>query len=220
MCGIAGIIDFAGRPVDAGLLHDLCHDLKHRGPDDRGIWLKQTPGFSVGLAHTRLAVIDPTPEGHQPMIDPSGQSAIVYNGELYNYRDLREQLPGPFRTSCDTEVALSACMQWGPECSAAFRRHVGHGLRRYRATDRPPLSRPDGHQAALLGFPRSSPGLRQRIARPVPHDPTCRSRSISRPCGMYLTLGWIPHPYTIYRDVCKLPPGHCIALRCRWPRGA
>ena len=120
MCGIAGIIDFRGRPIERETLMRLQASLTHRGPDDAGLWTHSSDGFSVGLTHTRLAVIDPTPRARQPMTDTGGRWAISYNGELYNYRELREQLPGPHRTACDTEIALKACMTWGPSALERF----------------------------------------------------------------------------------------------------
>jgi asparagine synthase (glutamine-hydrolysing) len=211
MCGIAGIIDFAGRPVDSGLLQDLCRCLSHRGPDDAGVWTAQASGFSVGLAHTRLAVIDPTPEGHQPMTDPSGRHVIAYNGELYNYRQLREQLPGPFRTTCDTEVALAACMHWGPQ---ALRRFDAMWAMAY--VD---IERREGHLS------RDPMGIKplywafhdRRLLFASELSALCRMpdlpREIDLPAlALYLTLGWIPHPCTIYRDVWKLSPGHRLSF--------
>ena len=112
MCGIAGIIDFAGRAIDRGRLEQACASA-HRGPDDRGVWMHESPGFTAGFAHTRLAIIDPRPEGHQPMTDAAGRWAVAYNGELYNYRGLRAELAGKFRTECDTEVVLQACAAGG-----------------------------------------------------------------------------------------------------------
>jgi len=137
MCGIAGIIDFRGRGVPRDTLQRMQAALAHRGPDDSGIWTCQAPGFAVGLAHTRLAVIDPTPEGHQPMVEGDGRWAVVYNGELYNYRTLGRQLATPFRSACDTEVVLQACITQGPDALASFDgmwslafvdadRHLGH----------------------------------------------------------------------------------------------
>lgn len=211
MCGIAGIIDFTGRPVDPGLLEGLCRCLGHRGPDDAGIWTVTAPGFAVGLAHTRLAVIDPTPEGHQPMTDPAGRCAVTYNGELYNYLRLRDELPGPFRTACDTEVVLAACMRWGVRALERFdamwamafvdtEARTGH-------LSRDPLGiKPlywafhDGRLmfASEMAAMRLFPGLPSRIDE--------------RSLAVYLTLGCIPHPHTIYRNVWKLSPGHRLCF--------
>jgi|GEM_PF-47381 len=207
MCGIAGVIDFHGRPIDQETLGRLCAALDHRGPDDSGIWVHESEGFSAGLAHTRLAVIDPSPSAHQPMTDPQGRWAIAYNGELYNYPRLREQLPGPFRTSCDTEVALNACIAWGPAAVERFdamwamavvdtQERTGH------------LSRdPFGikplyyayHDGRLL-FASELRAMRSSLHLPTTIDPNA--------LACYLNTGYIPHPYTIYEGVHKLPPGH------------
>src|ERR1035437_9371527 len=91
MCGIAGLISLDSKPLpeDAGKwLSAMSAALHHRGPDDRGTWL--SGDHRAGLAHTRLSIIDPTPEAHQPMISAEG-NAIVFNGEIYNYRELRKK---------------------------------------------------------------------------------------------------------------------------------
>lgn len=217
MCGIAGIIDFTGRPVDAGLLSELCRCLAHRGPDDAGTWVAEAPGFSVGLAHTRLAVIDPTPEGHQPMTNPAGRCAVAYNGELYNYRRLRDELAGPFRTSCDTEVVLAACTQWGTGALRRFdamwamafvdmQQRIGH------------LSRdPMGIKPLYWAFHDRRLVFASELSALtlVPGLP----REIDRESlALYLTLGWIPHPCTIYRDIWKLSPGHVLCFDAGGPK--
>ena len=226
MCGIAGIIDFRGRPVDEGLLRSFCRVLSHRGPDDAGIWAHEGDGFSVGLAHTRLAVIDPTPDAHQPMTDPSGRFAVTYNGELYNYGELRSELPAPTRTASDTEVALQGCIAWGPDALGRFdamwalafvdvAERTGH------------LSRdPFGikplyymHVKDRLVFASELTALRCFPDAPTEIDPDA--------LACYLNVGYIPHPQTIYRGVRKLPPGHLLRFSQdgpgepeRYPRAA
>lgn len=207
MCGIAGIIDFTGRPVDEGVLREFCGSLAHRGPDDTGIWARAEAGFSVGLAHTRLAVIDPSPDGHQPMTDPTGRHAICYNGELYNHRALAGELSGHLRTHCDTEVALNACMQWGPAALERFdamwaMAFVDTATRQGHLSRDPfgikPLYYTRQHNrlifASELKILRNCPGIDLAIC----HEAV----------DLYLNLGFIPHPYTIYNNVFKLPPGH------------
>jgi asparagine synthase (glutamine-hydrolysing) len=105
MCGIAG---FCGE-FDGELLDRMNHVQAHRGPDDRGV--ARFPDAGVGLAHRRLAILDLSPTGHQPMRDPSGRATIVYNGEIYNYRELRRELEQDgfsFRGTSDTEVLDAA----------------------------------------------------------------------------------------------------------------
>src|SRR6185295_19315959 len=112
MCGIVGT---AGpTPTDAALVVRMRDVLTHRGPDDAGFW--SSAHNLVVLGHRRLAIIDLSPGGHQPMTDASGRLQIVFNGEIYNYRELRKELESlgrQFRTASDTEVILEAYLQWG-----------------------------------------------------------------------------------------------------------
>src|SRR5262245_56270756 len=115
MCGIAG---FSGDFPEA-LLDELVAALDHRGPDDRGTFFER--GARVGLAHTRLSIIDLSPRGHQPMRDPATGRAIVYNGELYNFRALRAELEArghTFRSDSDTEVVLRLYIERGADMLA------------------------------------------------------------------------------------------------------
>ncbi len=217
MCGIAGIIDFRGRGVPRDTLQRMQAALAHRGPDDSGIWTCQAPGFAVGLAHTRLAVIDPTPEGHQPMVEGDGRWAVVYNGELYNYRTLGRQLATPFRSACDTEVVLQACITQGPDALASFDgmwslafvdadRHLGH-------LSRDPLGIKPLYYAChndRLIFASEMRAMCCVDDLPLDID--------GEALRLYLLLGFIPHPWTIYRSVRKLPPGHRLDFDAAGPR--
>src|SRR5580692_5632029 len=110
MCGIVGIIDFHSR-VDAGLIREAASTLRLRGPDDSGVWTHE----NVGLGHRRLAVLDLTPAGHQPMFSPDGRYLIVYNGELYNFQELRQLLDtndAHWHSQSDTETILAAYARW------------------------------------------------------------------------------------------------------------
>jgi asparagine synthase (glutamine-hydrolysing) len=115
MCGIAGIMNLNGQPVSPALLRRMADSMAHRGPDGED-WYSDG---CVGLGHRRLAVIDLSPAGQQPMITPDGSHAIVFNGEIYNFRELRkelEQLGCRFVSQSDTEVLLHAYIQWGKAC--------------------------------------------------------------------------------------------------------
>ena len=118
MCGIAGILTRHVDVVHEGVLRLMNDAIAHRGPDDGGTYIDGP----VGLANRRLAVIDLTPAGHQPMQTPDDRFTIVYNGELFNFADLREQLRGSdrFRSHTDTEVVLRAYREWGPACVHRF----------------------------------------------------------------------------------------------------
>jgi asparagine synthase (glutamine-hydrolysing) len=114
MCGICGAVNLRGEPIpDLERRLEVMNDLiAHRGPDDDDIWTHERG--HVGFGHRRLAIIDPTPAGHQPMRDEAGRW-ITYNGEVYNYPELRLELGGRFRTGCDTEVVMRAHERWGAE---------------------------------------------------------------------------------------------------------
>jgi asparagine synthase (glutamine-hydrolysing) len=112
MCGILGAIYFKGQQADANTLLRAAQWMKHRGPDDEGVWTKG----SVGFAHKRLSILDLTLAGHQPMMTANGQAVIVYNGECYNFQELRQDLETKgyqFRSRTDTEVILYGIQEYG-----------------------------------------------------------------------------------------------------------
>ncbi len=114
MCGIAGWWNRDGEKADANTLEKMLDKIVHRGPDDRGMWMNE----STALGHQRLSILDLSSRGHQPFITSDGQSVITYNGEVYNYLELRAQLEEQgveFRSTTDTEVVLYALHMWGPE---------------------------------------------------------------------------------------------------------
>ena len=122
MCGIAGFIDFDARTSEETLRAmalSMAASLRHRGPDDEGVWCDA--GSGVAFAHRRLSIIDLSAAGHQPMFSSSGRYVIVYNGEIYNFQELRNELEqsagAHFRGHSDTEVMLACVEHWGLENS-------------------------------------------------------------------------------------------------------
>ena len=119
MCGLAGVVHFdSGRNVDQTILHKMTNALSHRGPDGEGYFVDK----NIGLGHKRLSVIDLS-GGTQPMISDDKSLVIVFNGEIYNYLELKTELEAvgyTFRTSSDTEVILKAYEEWGFECQNKF----------------------------------------------------------------------------------------------------
>jgi asparagine synthase (glutamine-hydrolysing) len=117
MCGIAGIVSRQPETLIAPMLEAI----EHRGRDDQGVWVSESIGDSglrACLGHRRLAIIDPTPAGHEPMFSADGRYVLTFNGEIYNYRELREQLRPlghQFKTDSDAEVLLAAIVEWGWE---------------------------------------------------------------------------------------------------------
>ena len=120
MCGIAGIIAFEPEKY----LQPMLESIEHRGRDDQGVWTSDPIddyGRRVCLGHRRLAIIDPGPAGHQPMLSSDGRYVLTFNGEIYNYRELRRQLQSlghRFTTDTDTEVLLAAFAEWDKDCLA------------------------------------------------------------------------------------------------------
>ncbi|MEZ5529326.1 MAG: amidotransferase 1, exosortase A system-associated [Porticoccaceae bacterium] len=212
MCGIAGIFDLTGfREFDAGLLEAMNQTQFHRGPDEGGQYLE--PG--VALGHRRLSIIDLS-SGQQPMFSEDGNLCVVFNGEIYNFRTLAEELKAKgyqFRTRCDTEVILYAWQEWGQHCVERFRGMFAFALydRReqslFLARDRfgiKPLYYavlPDrqlifGSELKVL---KAHPLLPRKLEPQAVED--------------YFALGYIPEPKTIYRDVYKLHPGHTLLFK-------
>src|SRR5260370_28627886 len=118
MCGIAGLIN----QNPQAFINSMLRSIEHRGRDDEGIWTSQpidSEKRRVCLGHRRLSIIDTSSAGHQPMPTRDGRFVVILNGEIYNYRELREQLATKghrFRTQTDTEVLLAAWAEWGDEC--------------------------------------------------------------------------------------------------------
>src|ERR1035437_8903568 len=119
MCGICGIIRFDKQIVQEAPIRKMMQLMKHRGPDDEGVFLVD----NVGLGFVRLSIIDLSSAGHQPKISKDGRYVVVFNGEIYNYIELRNELVKEgvlFETQTDTEVLLNAYIHWGEDCLHRF----------------------------------------------------------------------------------------------------
>ncbi|MFN8536652.1 MAG: hypothetical protein U0232_04145 [Thermomicrobiales bacterium] len=154
MCGITG---FWGRGGEAAELDTLAGQmaapqLAHRGPDDHGTWSDPTADF--GLGFRRLAIVDLSPNGHQPMHSASGRYVLAYNGEVYNFATLRRELlplGHRFRGGSDTEVILAAIEEWGLRDAVRLRRHVRHRPLGSPGASPPPRPQPPRDQAVYYG---------------------------------------------------------------------
>lgn len=119
MCGIAGLLNYRGEQIDTGLLQSMTRSLAHRGPDNEGLWHDSI----IGLGHRRLSILDPTSAGNQPMVSDDGRYLLVFNGEIYNYRQLRTSLQKKgysFYSCTDTEVVVNAWSCWGTQALNRF----------------------------------------------------------------------------------------------------
>jgi asparagine synthase (glutamine-hydrolysing) len=215
MCGFAGFWTPTGSTRDAcGVLRRMTHSLRHRGPDDEGYWHDETAG--IGLGHRRLAIVDLSPEGHQPMVSREGRYVIVFNGEIYNHQELRAelQLDGiAFRGHSDTEVMLSAIERWGlyravERFAGMFAFALWDAAERtlYLVRDRlgeKPLYYTSLESSVLFGSElkalRACPWWRGEIDRDA--------------LALYLRHAYVPAPYSIYRSVHKVRPGTVLAFR-------
>jgi len=211
MCGIAGVFGACGRD-DAAIVGGLTDALRHRGPDDRGQW-SAAEGNAV-LGHRRLAVIDLSEHGHQPMVSASGRFVVVYNGEIYNFEELRGELAARghrFRGTSDTEVMLAGFDEWGveaavPRLNGQFAVAVVDRVERRMHLFRDRLGVKPLYYLWRGGRLYFSSELSPAFAR-------LSGREISRvSLALYFRHNFIPAPATIYSDVFKLLPGRLAAI--------
>ena len=207
MCGIAGklLFDRSG-VIPPELLARMASAIVHRGPDDGGVW---TDG-PIGLASRRLAVIDLSPRGHQPMANDDGRLRVVYNGEIYNFQQLRADLQRSgyrFRSDTDTEVLLALYDRLGAQMVTRLRGMFAFALwdhprrRLVLARDRlgkKPLFYFHGPDSLVFGSEPKS----------LLQDPDVPAAPDEQALSLYLGLGYVPSPLSAFRGMRKLPPAH------------
>jgi asparagine synthase (glutamine-hydrolysing) len=211
MCGICGIVNRdRGRAVSAGEIRAMRESLRHRGPDDEGEWL----GQGAALGHRRLSIID-IEGGRQPMSNEDGTLLLVFNGEIYNYRELRERLVQKghvFKTASDAEVLLHLYEEEGEAAPAslvgmfAFAIWDAKSGTLFLARDhigQKPLYYWEGRERFAFASELKAFKCLRDFDEPV------SSEAISH----YLTFQYIPHPLSIFKNVYKLPPAHYALLR-------
>ena len=222
MCGIAGIISVEPEQHIAGMLQAV----EHRGRDDEGVWTSNAPvmladrGRRVCLGHRRLAIIDTSSAGHQPMLSADGRYVITFNGEIYNYRELREELKGKshvFRTETDTEVLIAAFAEWGKDCLPRL-----NGMFAFAIWD---------NQERTLTLARDHVGIKPLYYF---HQPSSASQPGSfifaseikailatglvnraidpEALNQFLTFLWAPDPNTLFSGIKTVPPAHVLTF--------
>ncbi|MBI3362698.1 MAG: asparagine synthase (glutamine-hydrolyzing) [Chloroflexi bacterium] len=212
MCGIAGIF---GERWERAQLEAMVHAQRHRGPDDQGLWV--APDCAAGLGHNRLSILDLSPAGRQPMSSADGTTAIVFNGEVYNYLELRGELADyPYRSRTDTEVILAAYERWGEACLErligmfAFLIWDGRHKRLFAARDRFGVKPLYYHQRAD-GTLLVASEIKAFDAAGVEAEPE------ESAWASYLARGLYDHSAgTFWKSIYALPPGHAL----RWENGA
>ena len=214
MCGICGVIDHNGdNKIGDALIRGMCAAMKHRGPDDEGVYIGRGEP-SVGLGHRRLSIIDLSPAGHQPMSNEDGTLWIVLNGEIYNFMELRRDLEArghKFRSNSDTETVVHAYEEYGEGCVARLRGMFAFAVwderkkvlfaARDRVGKKPFLYYSGGGKfcfASEFGSLLRSGLVPKEIDRQAIH--------------FYLSLGYVPAPLSIYKEVKKLMPGDYMVV--------
>jgi asparagine synthase (glutamine-hydrolysing) len=223
MCGFAGL--WHSNPASAEVLQGqaraMADAISHRGPDDAGVWAD--PAAGVALAHRRLAILDLSPAGHQPMLSASGRYVIAFNGEIYNHLPIRRELEKaglllqPWRGHSDTETLLVAIEAWGleatlPRCAGMFalalwdrQQRVLH-LVRDRFGEKPLLwgwLQQAGQRVLVFGSELAALRALPGVAMPAVNPDALAA---------YLRLGCLPAPFSIHQGLQQLPPGHQLAI--------
>ena len=209
MCGIAGIFHQEnGRQVNISELRLMANAISHRGPDGEGFFIEN----HVGFAHRRLSVIDLF-TGNQPMMSDDKNLVIVFNGEIYNYLELREELKSfgfIFKTNSDTEVILNSYQKWGYDCQNKF-----NGMWAFAIWDkqknelfisRDRIGEKPLHYAHFDNSIIFGSEIKSLIQFGIVPEPNTELLSI------YLTLGYIPAPFTFFKGINKLKPGHFLIV--------
>ena len=229
MCGISGILNYSGQPVDISTLKMMAETLNHRGPDDEGYYInsvhacpqtrkwKSTPGKgNIGLVHTRLSIIDLS-SGHQPMTNEDETLWITFNGEIYNFLDLKKELDGKghrFRTNCDTEVIIHAYEEWGKECVKKLRGMFAFALwdeknqTLFLARDRLGIK-------PLYYYSDSSKFLFASEIKAILQHPQISRELNQEALRDYFSLLYVPAPKSIFKGIHKLLPGYTLTVNSR-----
>lgn len=215
MCGLAGVFTCEKRGSDElqGIASRMTAAIVHRGPDDSGIWVDASVGIALGFR--RLAIVDLSAQGHQPMSSASGRFMLIFNGEVYNYRTLRRELQSfgfSFRGHSDTEVILAAFEHWG--IAQSVRRFIGMFAMAVWDVHRNELSLIRDrlgikplfvyHHAGVVSFGSE---LKALFAGPQV-DRTIDMEALTS----YLRYLYVPAPQSIFQRVFKLPPGHVLTI--------
>ncbi len=222
MCGIAGIISTEPETHIGAMLRTL----EHRGRDDEGVWTSQPidgDGRRVCFGHRRLSIIDTSTAGHEPLISSDGRFVLTFNGEIYNYRELREELKSAghrFLTQTDTEVLLAAFAQWGKDCLTRL-----NGMFAFAVWD---------NQLRTLTLARDHAGIKplyyaivpRRVGAPPAFIFASEAKAIlatrliergldAESLHQFLTFLWTPDPKTLFKGLKTLPPAHVLTLKDR-----
>src|SRR5438552_3794101 len=214
MCGIAGLISLDPEARIGAMLQTI----EHRGRDDEGVWTSPAmddEGRRVCFGHRRLSIIDTSSAGHQPMLSHGGRFVLILNGEIYNYRELREQLTSKghsFGTQTDTEVLLAAWAEWGEDCLSRLNGMFAFALW-------------DNNERALF-LVRDRVGIKPLYysnvggsfvfaseIKAILASGLVKAELDNESLHQFLTFLWAPDPNTLFRGIKTVPPGHLVTMR-------
>ncbi|MDP1028812.1 asparagine synthase (glutamine-hydrolyzing) [Sphingomonas sp. KR1UV-12] len=230
MCGIAGFMASGGSGDDLlAQLRAMTGSIEHRGPDDAGYWVDKHLG--IGLGHRRLSIVDLSPSGHQPMTSASGRYVIVYNGEIYNHRQLRRHVEAgkaspDWKGHSDTEVLLACLDAWGLERTLArINGMFAFALWDVKAQTLTLARDRLGEKPLYYGQQGNRIFFASELKAIIAH-PSFRRTINRQAAARFMQLGYVPAPLSIWRDVSKLPPAHILTIaahdrslaapRCYW----
>jgi len=210
MCGIFAIkYSDTIRTVDASIVRQAIDLMVHRGPDDSGIFVSG----NIGLGHRRLSIIDLS-SGHQPMMNEDDQISVVYNGEIYNYQEIRKELIARghiFKTHCDTEVILHGYEEWGVDCVGKFNGMFAFALwdnykkRLWVVRDRigiKPLYYFIDHEVFVCAS-EIKPIMMAGVTNSILNEDVLDA---------YFSVGYVPGPQTMFKGIIKILPGHYLLV--------
>ena len=213
MCGIAGLVNFGDRQV----LARMTHVQAHRGPNDSGLWERRfSDGSYIGLGSRRLAILDLSADGHMPMCNEDGTVWITFNGEIYNFAELRRELKSKghrFASNTDTEVVIHLYEQEGADCVQRLRGMFAFAICDLRS-GKPELFLARDH-FGVKPFYYVHRGSKLAFASEVKallEVPQIAAEMDLESLHQYLTFLWVPEPKTMFKGIFKLPAGHCATF--------
>ena len=210
MCGIGGILCNEDKEYAQDILEFIQNALPHRGPDHAGSYTFERGGF----IHTRLSIIAPSASSHQPFISPDKRYILTYNGEIYNFKQLRHTLSSDytFKTECDTEVVLAAYIKWKEHCldhfngMFAFAIYDTHTKQLFASRDRLGIK-------PLYYYHQDETFIFASEFKAIADSPGFQKDLNLDAINHYLTLDYIPAPHTIDQKIKKLEAGHYLTLQ-------
>jgi asparagine synthase (glutamine-hydrolysing) len=213
MCGISGFIDYTAKNGKADLIN-MTDSLVHRGPDASGYYVNQMTSYSIGLGHRRLSIIDLSPAGNQPMQYLNGRYWIVFNGEIYNFAEIKQVLAGlghQFTTQSDTEVILHAYHEWGV---AALKYFIGMFAIVIFDTVKEKLfcCRDRAGVKPFFYYWKDDLFLFGSELKALMANASFEKEIEINAVGSYMQFGYVPAPQCIFKNTFKLKPGHFLLL--------